>query len=458
MEAGGARTTYLRGDTMAAAAEVGAEIRNSEAIARDKDVAEVPGGSTRSLDVSHDNAGATADGTTPRSSLSESMSVKRQVSQVYKSFTSPRRVVLAAGTVLALSAGMVDAVAFNELGHFVTHVTGNMAHIGIRVEGNYNDTYTLVDLRKAFLLVAAFLVGAITCGLIISSNTEVRFGKELYGFALLGNSFFLVLATFVPNQEVAMYLAAASAGLQNGICTVHFGAVCRTTHLTGLVTDLGTAIGRILHIVCRRLVKRQKLDILDRSEIDVDATRMKVYCLLIFGFFLGAILGSFLSYFIGIYGMLVPAFITFSGGASYMFFHVYLKDKLKEWEAERVSEEMHEVEEILQRTRSFMATCQHGDSAHDEQNFTHLDGAMSHVIDVMHDVEASIGQLYGSQHPELSYDGSHRHTLPPPPVVGATSTQSSPARRSQRQISHNVPTSSVVSEPDLKIGEKKLEV
>mmetsp|Transcript_12734 Transcript_12734/g.37832 ORF Transcript_12734/g.37832 Transcript_12734/m.37832 type:complete len:448 (+) Transcript_12734:91-1434(+) len=429
--------TTMRADTLSAAAEV-----RAEGIPQAADVAEMPASSARPQEGGRDVG-------TPRSAgaVSESHSLRRAASQVYKSFTSPRNAVLGAGTVLALCAGIVDAVCLNELGSFTTHVTGNVAHIGIRIEGNYNETYTLVELRKAFLLVASFLTGSIMCGLIISRSTEVRFGKELYGFALLGNSFFLVLATFVPNHECAMYLAAASAGLQNGICTIYFGAVCRTTHVTGLVTDLGTATGRILHIVTRRLLQRQKLDILDRSEIHVDLTRMKVYSLLISGFFLGAVFGSFLAHFCGIYGMLVPASITFCGGASYMVFHLGLKDKLRAWEAERVSEEMHEVENILARARTFMASCQHGDGANDEQNFNHLDGAMSHVIDVMHDVEDSIGQLYGGQHPEL-YGVRLRLTAP------ATSTQSSPARRLQRQHSDGVHTPSVdtvVSEPSLKI-------
>jgi hypothetical protein len=37
-------------------------------------------------------------------------------------------------------------------------------------------------------------------------------------------------------------------------------------------------------------------------------------------------------------------------------FHLGLKDKLRAWEAERVSEEMHEVENILARARTFMAS------------------------------------------------------------------------------------------------------
>lgn len=231
--------------------------------------------------------------------------------------------------------------------------------------------------------------GSIICGFIISKN-EVRFGKELYGFALLGNSLLLILATIVPKGDATLYLAAAACGLQNGICTMHFGAVCRTTHVTGLVTDLGTAIGRIGAILGRRwLVLRQSLDVIDKTEIEVDLARIRVYFCLIFGFGFGAAAGAWLWHFWGLWALLFPAGVTFTAGVSYMVFHSCLKEKMKVWEQERVNENLNEVETILERTRSFMQ-CQQGENP----NFEHLDGAMSHMIDVMHDVEASIEQLY----------------------------------------------------------------
>ena len=65
-----------------------------------------------------------------------------------------------------------------------------------------------------------------------------------------------------------------ACGLQNAMATSYSGAVIRTTHMTGIVTDLGIALG-----------------LLARGE-PVDRRRMGLYLVLLAGFFAGGILGA----------------------------------------------------------------------------------------------------------------------------------------------------------------------
>ena len=55
-------------------------------------------------------------------------------------------------------------------------------------------------------------------------------------------------------------LVAAACGLQNAMCTSHFGGIVRTSHVTGTVTDLGSILGRISMIYLRKSWGQRQLN------------------------------------------------------------------------------------------------------------------------------------------------------------------------------------------------------
>ena len=63
--------------------------------------------------------------------------------------------------------------------------------------------------------------------------------KAFYGLALVLNSALLVSAAFVPGRLLPACLVAAACGLQNAMCTSHFGAIVRTTHAAWLLQMRG---------------------------------------------------------------------------------------------------------------------------------------------------------------------------------------------------------------------------
>ena len=119
---------------------------------------------------------------------------------------------------------------------YASHVTGSTSAMAFRLEGYHQGEFGSESFREAFFLVFSFLVGAYTCGLLIDKN-QVHFGgKSFYGLALLMNSTLLILAAFIPGRLLPACLVASACGLQNAMCTSHFGAIVRTTHVTGTVT------------------------------------------------------------------------------------------------------------------------------------------------------------------------------------------------------------------------------
>ena len=90
------------------------------------------------------------------------------------------------------------------------------------------------------------MVGSAISGYIIQS-TALKLGRH-YGTALILESILLTAAgiTLTRGSISGHYLASAACGLQNAMVTTYSGAVVRTTHMTGIITDLGIMIGAYL--------------------------------------------------------------------------------------------------------------------------------------------------------------------------------------------------------------------
>lgn len=379
--------------------------------------------------------------------------ISQQASTIRESFRSPAMQVLMVGTILASCAGAVDVITFLQMDHFVSHVTGTVAHLGMRVEGNHSGRNSPAELRRACLLVVSFVGGAILCGLIIAKN-ELRFGKGLYGLALVLNSLLLFISTFFADfhYEVAIYSAAAACGLQNGMCTMLFGAVVRTTHVTGLATDLGTTLGRLLAGCLRRRCKRSALDALDNAELEVDLKKVRVFCALGFGFIFGTVGGSYLQRWFGVNALLFPATITGTGGGLYLCFQKKVETTMKKLEMKKLSADVMQVEGILRRARTYLVrvTSQRsGDSSvcsssqssesqqrggcgclpympesNDDNHDEELHQEVGKMIDVIMSVEQSIENFYGDGLPQRSRSHSNEA------AVQIDSPNSAPAPRS----------------------------
>lgn len=221
------------------------------------------------------------------------------------------------GALLACCAGIVNSVAFFTLGTFVSHTTGTLSRVGIGVKDPHR-----ADAGDSLLLLLSFLIGSTVCGCIIAKNT-IHFGLALYDFGLISVAFSLVAATFVDNPKLASCFASFACGLQNGLATNWGGAIIRTTHVTGLFTDVGLLLGRVSSIMLRKRFG-QRFDSIDRVEVADDLSKLSVLITIAMAFFTGILIGSYLQSIMGKHALLVPAGITGSVGIIYSLYRVVI--------------------------------------------------------------------------------------------------------------------------------------
>lgn len=153
----------------------------------------------------------------------------------------PRWVWLAGG-LLAFAAGLMNVVGLLSFGgEAVTHLTGTTTLLaGDVANARWADAAHLVGI------LGAFVVGAAFSGWLIR-HQHLRLGRR-YGLALWIEAALVALATlaFAHMQPSAYYLLAFAVGQQNAMATTYSGATLRTSHVTGMFTDLGIALGHAL--------------------------------------------------------------------------------------------------------------------------------------------------------------------------------------------------------------------
>jgi uncharacterized membrane protein YoaK (UPF0700 family) len=199
------------------------------------------------------------------------------------------------GLALAGGAGCINAVGFLGLHHqALTHLTGTVSILSIEtMEADFEMA------GRALLVIVFFFLGAVTSGAIIRQST-LRLGRR-YGVVLALESALLFAAVYFLRRGsfTGDYLASMACGLQNAMATSYSGAVIRTTHLTGVVTDLG--------IACGHWLRRQP----------VDWGRFRLYGVLLIGFTLGGILGTLGFHHLSYDTLLFPAAMTGLAGLGY---------------------------------------------------------------------------------------------------------------------------------------------
>lgn len=161
------------------------------------------------------------------------------------------RSVVAVGSFLSLISGVVNVVAFLDMGIPVTHHTGSATHLG-RCFGRASIAFGELVCGvapKLFALIAGYAIGAGTCGWMAPDGEKVFKGK--WSLGLLISAGVIAAATMLKywtkgNIVLTLTLLAYSQGLQNAITTRCSSCPVRTTHMTGALTDMGASLGAYL--------------------------------------------------------------------------------------------------------------------------------------------------------------------------------------------------------------------
>lgn len=147
-------------------------------------------------------------------------------------------------SLLSFVAGMVNVAGFLSIQRMTTNVTGHFAFL-IEEVFKLNFLQSLVFLLYIFFFLLGSFVSRFLVELIYRWNKSYKY---IFPAILESIILFLVpiLAPFIykyPDILACMLLFAM--GLQNSLVTSISKAVVRTTHLTGLFTDLGIELSQL---------------------------------------------------------------------------------------------------------------------------------------------------------------------------------------------------------------------
>lgn len=183
--------------------------------------------------------------------------------------------------LLSFVAGIVNVVGFLKYGQLTTNVTGHFAYF-------MNDLAhsRMVEGLVYFLYILSFFLGSICSALLIEMlQRNKKF--NVFIVPVMVESLVLSLIPLLEyywktkNPGYLICLMLFAMGLQNSFVTRISNAVVRTTHLTGLFTDLGIDIVQLFS------KKESKESTFLKSNI-------KLRLSIIFSFFIGGLTSGYL--------------------------------------------------------------------------------------------------------------------------------------------------------------------
>ncbi|MBI1337185.1 MAG: DUF1275 domain-containing protein [Phycisphaera sp.] len=204
---------------------------------------------------------------------------------------------------LSWIGGYTNVIALLAGGHVVSHMTGNATQLGAGLAQGHWDTV----LYLAFVL-GAFMLGAVLSALLTEGSRRRSAGSKYIAPLALEALMLAVLGVglhvhhAIPADDTLNLfwmtgLASMAMGLQNATITKVSGAVVRTTHLTGVITDLGLEGVQVFlwwldRTKTRRWARTGRL--LRISQRHPTTQRVALLASIFFSFILGVIVGAWL--------------------------------------------------------------------------------------------------------------------------------------------------------------------
>ena len=196
---------------------------------------------------------------------------------------------------LAVNAGIINVLGLVTVLHqSVSHMTGNVSMLAMALLHWQPDTIIYLTC-----VVLCYVIGSFYSGFILG-NSYFSLGRR-YGLPLSLVAFFIVLCwAFLPYfPRYALLWACVAMGVQNAMISHYKGTIIRTTHLSGVLTDLGLALGYRLR------------------GLNVDRRRIILHLVILFGFFLGGLVASMIYPYLKLNSFLVPALLSWMLSAVY---------------------------------------------------------------------------------------------------------------------------------------------
>lgn len=205
--------------------------------------------------------------------------------------------------LLALVAGILNSVGFVAVSVYTSHMTGITASIADHL---VRGSLALVVVGIGAL--TAFILGAMTCAVLFNWGRRRQLRGKFANVLLL--EAVLVLAfggladqlTWAYREHVFVAVLCFTMGLQNATITKISDAQIRTTHVTGMVTDIGIELGKLGY--------RSRMP--GVQPVRADRGRLGMLTGLVTLFFVGGVLGAGGYVTVGFPILILPALALFA--------------------------------------------------------------------------------------------------------------------------------------------------
>jgi uncharacterized membrane protein YoaK (UPF0700 family) len=200
------------------------------------------------------------------------------------------------GATLAFVAGAANAGGFLAVGQYTSHMTGVVSSVADNLVLG-NPALVLAGIGS----LLAFVLGAMCTAWMVNWGFRHRLqsayclpllteSAALLLFGLFGSAIGLFAPLFLP---LTVVLLCFIMGLQNAVITKISKSEIRTTHVTGLVTDLGIELGKLIYI--NRVSDAYPRD----QRVVANRAKLRLHGLLIGCFFGGGVVGALGFKFVG---------------------------------------------------------------------------------------------------------------------------------------------------------------
>ncbi|MBS7545248.1 YoaK family protein [Ancylobacter oerskovii] len=192
------------------------------------------------------------------------------------------------GLAMTFVAGATNAGGLLAVGQYTSHMSGIISAMADNaVIGASGLVVAGVGALLPFVLGAATSAALVNWARLHQAGREYAIPLTLEAFLLLA---FGVLGNLAHRSPLALVAAVAVLcfimGLQNATVTKLSGAKIRTTHMTGVVTDLGIELGKLFYLNHNR--RRQP----GLPLIYADREKLKLLTMFVMLFFAGGIVGA----------------------------------------------------------------------------------------------------------------------------------------------------------------------
>lgn len=203
-------------------------------------------------------------------------------------------------SLLSFVAGVVNVAGFLAVQRLTTNVTGHFAF--------FVDEIFKLNFWQGFiyfLYIFFFFLGSFTSSFLVEYVSRKKY-NYIYVIPTIIESLILFVVAIFASQlihshpDVLAFALLFAMGLQNSFVTTISNATVRTTHLTGLFTDLGIELSQLFFY--REKEQKQKL-----------FSSIKLRLTIISFFFLGGIFGGTFYSKIGLNVLAIAGGILISG-------------------------------------------------------------------------------------------------------------------------------------------------